>query len=76
MFPNVAGADYKCKMRYGVAVGAVITGVLQGKCPTFDAYGKTVKLASVMEVWEIFFLLVYQKTTLTKRQQQICATTV
>ena len=43
-------ASGKCAMRYGVACGPVTVGVLQGKCPAFDVWGKTVNLASRMEV--------------------------
>ena len=39
-----------CAMRYGVASGPVTVGVLPGKCPAFDVWGKTVNLASRMEV--------------------------
>jgi class 3 adenylate cyclase len=40
----------KCPMRYGIAKGPVMTGVLPGKCPVFDIWGKTVNLACRMEV--------------------------
>ena len=43
----------RCLMRYGMAVGSVLVGVLQGKCPAFDVWGKTVNLASRMEVFRI-----------------------
>eukprot|EP00667_Euglena_gracilis_P007389 EG_transcript_7461 len=36
-------------MRYGVASGPITAGVLQGKTPLFDIWGKTVNLASRME---------------------------
>jgi len=42
--PHVA-----CIMSYGIASGPVIAGVLQGKSPMFDIWGKTVNLASRME---------------------------
>ena len=38
-----------CIMRYGIAAGPVTAGVLQGKTPMFDIWGKTVNLASRME---------------------------
>uniref|UniRef100_A0A7S4G4S8 Guanylate cyclase domain-containing protein n=1 Tax=Eutreptiella gymnastica TaxID=73025 RepID=A0A7S4G4S8_9EUGL len=38
-----------CVMRYGVACGPVTAGVLQGKAPLFDVWGKTVNLASRLE---------------------------
>jgi len=41
--------DVHCVMRYGVATGPVTAGVLQGKTPLFDVWGKTVNLASRME---------------------------
>eukprot|EP00668_Euglena_longa_P026580 GGOE01033271.1.p1 GENE.GGOE01033271.1~~GGOE01033271.1.p1 ORF type:complete len:1238 (-),score=338.86 GGOE01033271.1:1562-4912(-) len=39
----------QCIMSYGIATGAVTAGVLQGKSPMFDIWGKTVNLASRME---------------------------
>jgi len=36
-------------MSYGIASGPVIAGVLQGKSPMFDIWGKTVNLASRMQ---------------------------
>jgi class 3 adenylate cyclase len=42
--PHVA-----CIMSYGIAAGPVTAGVLQGKSPMFDIWGKTVNLASRME---------------------------
>ena len=39
----------RCVMRYGVASGPVTAGVLQGKAPLFDIWGKTVNLASRLE---------------------------
>lgn len=39
----------QCVMSYGVATGPVTAGVLQGKSPMFDIWGKTVNLASRME---------------------------
>eukprot|EP00668_Euglena_longa_P008511 GGOE01010260.1.p1 GENE.GGOE01010260.1~~GGOE01010260.1.p1 ORF type:complete len:1208 (-),score=403.92 GGOE01010260.1:1029-4382(-) len=38
-----------CIMRYGLATGPITAGVLQGKAPLFDIWGKTVNLASRME---------------------------
>jgi class 3 adenylate cyclase len=38
-----------CVMRYGIALGPVTAGVLPGKTPLFDVWGKTVNLASRME---------------------------
>eukprot|EP00667_Euglena_gracilis_P011028 EG_transcript_11244 len=38
-----------CIMRYGLALGPITAGVLQGKAPLFDIWGKTVNLASRME---------------------------
>eukprot|EP00667_Euglena_gracilis_P001506 EG_transcript_1506 len=38
-----------CIMRYGLAAGPLTAGVLQGKTPLFDIWGKTVNLASRME---------------------------
>jgi len=38
-----------CVMRYGVAAGPITAGVLHGKTPLFDIWGKTVNLASRME---------------------------
>ena len=38
-----------CLMRYGIAAGPVTAGVLQGKTPMFDIWGKTVNLGSRME---------------------------
>ena len=41
--------------RSNIASGPVTVGVLPGKCPAFDVWGKTVNLASRMEVdfgWE------------------------
>eukprot|EP00667_Euglena_gracilis_P000539 EG_transcript_539 len=42
-------AAVQCVMRYGVASGPITAGVLQGKTPLFDIWGKTVNLASRME---------------------------
>jgi len=39
----------KCPMRYGIAKGAVVAGVLPGRCPAFDVWGQTVNLACRME---------------------------
>ena len=39
----------QCVMRYGVAMGPLTAGVLQGKNPQFDIWGSTVNLASRME---------------------------
>eukprot|EP00670_Eutreptiella_braarudii_P025018 CAMPEP_0174379242 /NCGR_PEP_ID=MMETSP0811_2-20130205/122584_1 /TAXON_ID=73025 ORGANISM="Eutreptiella gymnastica-like, Strain CCMP1594" /NCGR_SAMPLE_ID=MMETSP0811_2 /ASSEMBLY_ACC=CAM_ASM_000667 /LENGTH=1177 /DNA_ID=CAMNT_0015531721 /DNA_START=78 /DNA_END=3611 /DNA_ORIENTATION=- len=39
----------RCIMRYGIAAGPITAGVLQGKTPMFDVWGKTVNLASRME---------------------------
>ena len=39
----------RCIMRYGIATGPVTAGVLQGKAPMFDIWGKTVNLASRLE---------------------------
>eukprot|EP00668_Euglena_longa_P028595 GGOE01035876.1.p1 GENE.GGOE01035876.1~~GGOE01035876.1.p1 ORF type:complete len:1162 (-),score=411.87 GGOE01035876.1:1521-4565(-) len=52
--PNGAVLDpetpgVQCVMRYGVASGPITAGVLQGKTPLFDIWGKTVNLASRME---------------------------
>jgi hypothetical protein len=38
-----------CTMSYGIVVGPVTAGVLQGKSPMFDIWGKTVNLASRMQ---------------------------
>ena len=38
-----------CVMLYGIASGPVNAGVLQGKTPAFDIWGKTVNLASRMQ---------------------------
>jgi len=38
-----------CTMRYGVSAGPITAGVLQGKTPLFDIWGRTVNLASRME---------------------------
>ena len=48
--PRIAHLQSQCAMRYGIALGPVTVGVLQGKCPVFDVWGKTVNLASRMEV--------------------------
>ena len=48
--PQMSKLQSRCAMRYGIALGAVTVGVLQGKCPAFDVWGKTVNLASRMEV--------------------------
>ena len=45
----VKSAPPGCLMRYGIAAGPVMAGVLQGKTPMFDIWGKTVNLASRME---------------------------
>eukprot|EP00667_Euglena_gracilis_P001022 EG_transcript_1022 len=52
--PNGAVEDpdspgVQCVMRYGVASGPITAGVLQGKTPLFDIWGKTVNLASRLE---------------------------
>eukprot|EP00667_Euglena_gracilis_P001392 EG_transcript_1391 len=47
--PDLAGPSVQCVMRYGVASGPITAGVLQGKTPLFDIWGKTVNLASRME---------------------------
>eukprot|EP00667_Euglena_gracilis_P000689 EG_transcript_688 len=39
----------QCVMRYGVSNGPATAGVLPGKVPLFDVWGKTVNLASRME---------------------------
>eukprot|EP00667_Euglena_gracilis_P001451 EG_transcript_1451 len=39
----------RCLMSYGIAAGPVTAGVLQGKNPMFDIWGKTVNLASRMQ---------------------------
>jgi len=39
----------RCIMRYGIAAGPITAGVLPGKTPLFDVWGKTVNLASRME---------------------------
>eukprot|EP00668_Euglena_longa_P027001 GGOE01033791.1.p1 GENE.GGOE01033791.1~~GGOE01033791.1.p1 ORF type:complete len:1150 (-),score=382.53 GGOE01033791.1:281-3730(-) len=43
------GPVVHCIMRYGLAMGPITAGVLQGKTPLFDIWGKTVNLASRME---------------------------
>ena len=51
--------DMRCDslyQRYGIAVGPVSMGVLQGKRPAFDIWGKTVNLAARMEVASMSFL--------------------
>ena len=59
---DAAAGSLQCAMRYGLAVGPVTTGVLHGKCPSFDAWGGTVNLAGRMEVggwvggWAIYVL--------------------
>jgi len=47
----------KCAMRYGIAKGPVTSGVLPGKCPSFDVWGKTVNLACRMEVETLHYLI-------------------
>ena len=47
---RAAQLQSRCAMRYGIALGPVTVGVLPGKCPVFDVWGKTVNLASRMEV--------------------------
>ena len=47
---NSERASSKCPMRYGIATGHVMAGVLPGKCPLFDVWGKSVNLACRMEV--------------------------
>jgi len=42
-------AKSRCLMSYGIAAGPVTAGVLQGKSPMFDIWGKTVNLASRMQ---------------------------
>eukprot|EP00668_Euglena_longa_P011033 GGOE01013385.1.p1 GENE.GGOE01013385.1~~GGOE01013385.1.p1 ORF type:complete len:369 (-),score=149.66 GGOE01013385.1:1066-2172(-) len=44
-----SGPLVHCIMRYGLAMGPITAGVLQGKTPLFDIWGKTVNLASRME---------------------------
>eukprot|EP00667_Euglena_gracilis_P000719 EG_transcript_719 len=44
-----SGPLVHCIMRYGLALGPLTAGVLQGKTPLFDIWGKTVNLASRME---------------------------
>jgi class 3 adenylate cyclase len=39
----------QCVMRVGIATGPVTAGLLQGKAPFFDIWGKTVNLASRLE---------------------------
>lgn len=39
----------QCAMRYGIAMGPLVAGVLQLKTPAFDIWGRTVNLASRME---------------------------
>eukprot|EP00667_Euglena_gracilis_P001576 EG_transcript_1576 len=39
----------QCVMRYGVSNGPITAGILAGKVPLFDIWGKTVNLASRME---------------------------
>eukprot|EP00669_Euglena_mutabilis_P002621 TRINITY_DN132_c0_g1_i1.p1 TRINITY_DN132_c0_g1~~TRINITY_DN132_c0_g1_i1.p1 ORF type:complete len:999 (-),score=276.51 TRINITY_DN132_c0_g1_i1:532-3528(-) len=46
---TVATPPAHCVMRYGMAAGPITAGVLQGKTPLFDIWGKTVNLASRME---------------------------
>eukprot|EP00667_Euglena_gracilis_P017309 EG_transcript_18217 len=48
--PDPAGVPpAQCVMRYGVSNGPVTAGILPGKVPLFDIWGKTVNLASRME---------------------------
>ena len=47
--PGAHSATAQCAMRYGIAAGPLTAGVLQGKTPMFDIWGKTVNLASRME---------------------------
>ena len=47
--PGTVAAPALCLMRYGIAAGPITGGVLQGKTPMFDIWGKTVNLASRME---------------------------
>eukprot|EP00667_Euglena_gracilis_P012321 EG_transcript_12642 len=46
---KAGGPLVHCIMRYGLATGPITAGVLQGKTPLFDIWGKTVNLASRME---------------------------
>eukprot|EP00667_Euglena_gracilis_P001456 EG_transcript_1455 len=47
--PYAKGPKVRCLMSYGIAAGPVTAGVLQGKNPMFDIWGKTVNLASRMQ---------------------------
>eukprot|EP00668_Euglena_longa_P011075 GGOE01013432.1.p1 GENE.GGOE01013432.1~~GGOE01013432.1.p1 ORF type:complete len:1134 (+),score=292.86 GGOE01013432.1:137-3403(+) len=51
--PDAAAAgvelEVQCVMRYGVSNGPITAGILPGKVPLFDVWGKTVNLASRME---------------------------
>eukprot|EP00667_Euglena_gracilis_P003367 EG_transcript_3376 len=47
--PYGSSPKVRCIMAYGIAAGPVTAGVLQGKSPMFDIWGKTVNLASRMQ---------------------------
>ena len=51
-FLGVSRKRTQCPMRYGMNSGQVLVGVLTGKCPAFDVWGKNVNLASRMEVYK------------------------
>ena len=48
------GNRFQCAMRYGIASGPITMGVLQGKRPNFDVWGKTVNMAARMEALSHF----------------------
>eukprot|EP00668_Euglena_longa_P026586 GGOE01033277.1.p1 GENE.GGOE01033277.1~~GGOE01033277.1.p1 ORF type:complete len:1140 (+),score=364.51 GGOE01033277.1:175-3420(+) len=75
----------QCIMRYGVSDGPVTAGILQGKVPLFDIWGKTVNLASRMEstgqpgrvqvsegVYHVIIKLKDQPFTFDSRHQVYC----